>query len=76
MKKKKTKAQRFFGKLNSTNICLDNDTKIAEQQKQAYYYWLKEFGSYMFTLALQNKLFTIQKIDGDEYMRPVNSDKE
>jgi len=28
MKKKKTKAQRFFGKLNSTNICLDNDTSL------------------------------------------------
>jgi hypothetical protein len=76
MKNIKTKAQRIFEKLNNTNVGLDKDYQIAERQRQAYYYWLKEFGNYMYQLALQGKLFTIQKKDGNEYMRPVNKDKE
>lgn len=71
---RKTKAQRYFEKLNSTNIALLKDPEMAKKQAEAYHYWLKEFGVYMYQLALQGKLFTSQLKDGT--MRCVNSDKE
>jgi hypothetical protein len=67
MLKRKTKAQSKFEWVNRVNI---------PKNKEIFENAIINFGIYMYELALQNKLFTIQKVDGDEYMRPVNSEKE
>lgn len=71
-----TKAQRYFKKLDSSSIGLSNDIETRERERQAYDYWLKEFGTLMYELALQGKLFTIQKVDGAGYLRCVDASKE
>lgn len=67
MKKRKTKAQIKF----------DDVKRVATYSDDRFWVGtLSDFGLYMYQLALQGKLFTLQKKDGDEYMRCVNADKE
>ena len=72
-----TKAQRLLKQWNYLNNRPNYKNKEQDElDRQEWKKIDKELGDYLICLALQGKLFTLQKKDGDEYMRCVNADKE
>lgn len=73
---KKTKAQKYFENLKSKNIGISREPEVAEQQRKAFYTAFNDFGTYMYQLALQGKLFTMHRTDVGGTMRCVNAELE